>query len=157
MNVQFSRSFNGFNRDEVIEYIRKLTHEKTRAEKDTIESAERLEDAEAYIKRLENELFETHDNIRALEHQINEKETHIEQLEAKIRELEDKLYAADNEKHSRLNPIRLKTGSAEASLYNLASQLTDMAQRVEQAYTSIYDATVLIDNYAIGADENGNF
>jgi len=56
MKVEFSRSLSGFNRQEVIDYIRKLTNEKHRAETDALENLNKLNDAEYRIEALKKEL-----------------------------------------------------------------------------------------------------
>ena len=156
MNIQFSRSLSGFNREEVIEYIKKLTLEKSRAEKETFEIANRLDEQEDYIDKIRADLKTSDERVYQLETEINEKDALIEQLRSRIQELSEELGSVNEEKVRKLSPVRLKIGSAEADLRNMASELSAMAQRVERAYAASGEAAALIDEYTDGADENGN-
>ncbi len=152
MKVEFSRSLSGFNRQEVIDYIRKLTNEKHRAETDALESLNKLNDAEYCMETLKNELTEEinkrDDEIAALSSDISDKDALIAQLRDEIAALTEKLNAADDEKRNKLNPALIKAGEAEAELRMMASELADISDRVKKAHTDISDAVVTIEDYA---------
>ncbi|MBQ8830729.1 MAG: hypothetical protein IJ017_03935 [Oscillospiraceae bacterium] len=161
MKVEFRHSFNGFNREEVIDYIRKLTHEKTQAEKAAEDNALAVEDAKEAIRNLKDKLFEEEEKKTAAADEFNaaiaEKDQLIHELREQVRELTEKLDAADGEKSRRLNPIRVKAGGVEAAIRTMGQQLTEFGKRLELAHTEIEEAVVLIDHYTNGADENGNY
>ena len=152
MKVEFSRSLSGFNRQEVIDYIRKLTNEKHRAETDALENLNRLNDAEYRIEALKNELAEEitkrDEEIAVLSSDISDKDALIAQLSDEIAALTEKLNAVDDEKRNKLKPALIKAGEAEAELRTMASELADISDRVKKAHTDISDAVVTIEDYA---------
>ena len=161
MNVNFRHSFNGFNREEVIDYIRKLTHEKTKAEKAAQDNALALDDAKEHIEKLNIMLCEEEEKrigaVNELNAAIDEKDQLIHQLRSEVHELSETLRNINSEKSRRLNPARVKAGGVEAAIRSMGQQLTEYGTRLESAHAELEEALILIDNYTIGADENGNF
>ena len=148
MNVQFSRSIGGFNREEVIEYIRKLTNEKSRAENSALESSNKLDDAEYCIETMKSEFEEERnicsEKISALEADIADKDALISELRSEIEELTKKLNSINEEKRNTLTPA---ASAAEEKLRTLAAELAEISDRVKTAHADISDAVVTIEDY----------
>ena len=151
MNVQFSRSIGGFNREEVIEYIRKLTNEKSRAENSALESSNKLDDAEYCIETMKSEFEEERnifsEKISALEADIADKDALISELRSEIEELTNKLNSINEEKRNTLTPALSKASAAEEKLRTLAAELAEISDRVKTAHADISDAVVTIEDY----------
>jgi len=147
MNVTFSRSLSGFNREEVINYISKLTSEKSRAEKDACTIAEKLEGQESYIDELKATIAECDDNIAKLNAELNEKDELIADLNEQVSRLTEQLSSAKDEMRQTLDAALLKAGAAETGLRTMAAQLTELSERVKKAHFDISDAVVTIEDY----------
>lgn len=75
MNGRFRKSFSGFNREEVLDYIKQLSEEKANIEEDNLRYKQELEDRDFKISWLENLLYDCSAELHALSdkyHEINE-------------------------------------------------------------------------------------
>ena len=75
MNGRFRTSFSGFNREDVLDYIKQLSEEKARIEEDNLRYKQELEDRDFKISWLENLLYDCSAELHSLSdkyHEINE-------------------------------------------------------------------------------------
>ena len=147
MNVKFRTSLSGFNREEVIEYIRKLAAEKHRAENAALESSNKLDDAEYRIIQLKEEIEGRDEKIEILEADISEMESLIAKQKEEISKLSEKLTNLKHEYKLNIIPASKKASEAEAELRGMASELSELSDRVKKAHLDISGAVVTIEDF----------
>ena len=119
MNGKFRTSISGFNRQDVLNYIKKLSEEKAALEKDNEALSDRLYDIGEHISQLTEVIAEKDESIAALNERLGA-------LNAELEAVRETVVASEvifSEITADLNSIKEKAADAKEKLEASETQL----------------------------------
>ena len=123
MNGKFRTSISGFNRQDVLNYIQKLSEEKAALENECRKLASDLANAEDVIEGLNSEVSEKDSVISYLHAQIEKKDAYTDELNAENDNLIAELGMIRSSYNEKLGAVKLECEALENSIRKLTDSI----------------------------------
>lgn len=149
MNGKFRTSLSGFNRQDVLDYLKKLHEEKAKLEDQKQILAKQVEEQNDLISELKADIEEKDIAIANLNSQLSAQAEQIEILKTKLQAIRDTY-------NSNLNNVKNGYIALNEEISTLAHELSKLSQNAENAFTRAEQIITDIDDI-IGVSEDGSF
>lgn len=149
MNGKFRTSLSGFNRQDVLDYLKKLHEEKAKLEDQKQILAKQVEEQDDLISELKADIEEKDIAIANLNSQLSAQAEQIEILKTKLQAIRDTY-------NSNLNNVKNGCIALDEEISTLAYELSKLSQNAENAFTRAEQIITDIDDI-IGVSEDGSF